>query len=244
MFPPCLITAAHSYGIPPAKLERIVETTQHLRRKGGATVGIGISGIQPGWLPLLKKFGFSPKVLKQNSCENLKAAAWILRETQDNVLAERHLKGVPAYLVKEAGKASTATGVPKNVLLAVAWQESGFDPNAASSKGAQGLMQFIPGTWARFGTGSPFNPQAALFAGARYLRHLYSEFHNWDLVFAGYNAGGSAVKRYGYRIPPYHQTEAYVPDILRHYWQLKGHLEPVVDVRPTPQIIESSPPAP
>jgi soluble lytic murein transglycosylase-like protein len=241
MFPPCLIQAAHAYAVPAAQLERIVETTA-ARRARGRAVGLGPAGIQPGWLPVLRQAGFPVAQLATHTCANLKAAAWILREAQLQRIADQSVARVPAYLVRYAEEASSATGVPKTVLLAVAWQESGFQPEAVSPKGAEGLMQFMPATWERFGQGSPFDPEQALFAGARYLRYLYARFHNWDLVFAGYNAGSQAVISYGYRIPPYQQTEAYVPDVLRHYWQLKGHLEPTVSAEPAPNIIESSPP--
>lgn len=186
--------------------------------------------------------GFPTKKLATDTCANLKAAAWILREGQLQHLASQSATRVPAYLVRYAKAASAVTGVPKSVLLAVAWQESGFQPEAVSPKGAQGLMQFMPETWQRFGQGSPFDPQQAVLAGAKYLRYLYAKFHNWDLVFAGYNAGSQAVVAYGYRIPPYRQTEAYVPSVLQHYWQLKGHLEQTAADADSPGIIESSPP--
>lgn len=242
MILPCLLTAAHAYSVSPTRLERIVQTTRDLRARRLPT-GVGITGIQAGWLPILASAGFQPKDLKQDNCTNLRAAAWILRESENRAIANRHLQQVPSYLVRYAEQASAVTGVPKTVLLAVAWQESGFHPNAVSPKGAEGLMQFMPGTWPRFGTGSPFDPQAALLAGARYLRELYSKFHNWDLVFAAYNAGSGAVVKYGYHIPPYQQTEAYVPGVISHYWQLKGHLETVANQAQAPHIIESTPPS-
>lgn len=241
MFPPCLLQAAHTYQVSAAQLERIVDTTA-ARRSQGRAVGLGVAGIQAGWLPVLRQAGFPTAKLATNACVNLHATAWILHEARLQRIASHSATHVPSYLVRYAQEASSATGVPRSVLLAVAWQESEFQPDAVSPKGAQGLMQFMPGTWERFGQGSPFDPQQALFAGARYLRYLYAKFHNWDLVFAGYNAGSQAVVSYGYRIPPYQQTETYVPDVLRHYWQLKGHLEQTVPARTTPGIIESSPP--
>lgn len=242
----CLQQVSIEYKIPASSLNRIVATTASLRKTNPKNVGIGVSGIQPGWLPILKQHGFKTQQLGTNVCENLKAAAWIIANNQRLKQAYRHVNGVPFYILKDAEKANKLTGVPTNVLLAIAWQESDFDPQAVSPAGAQGLMQFIPETWAHYGRGSPFNPQEALIAGGLYLRHLYYDFHNWNLAFAGYNAGGQAVRNYGYQIPPYPQTQAYVPSVLEHYNELQSHLETVTETKPqpAPHIIESSPPNP
>lgn len=105
-------------------------------------------------------------------------------------------------------------GFEAALLHAVIRVESAYDPAARSPKGALGLMQVMPATGARFGAVYPsqlLDPAVNVDVGARYLRWLSSRFGDrLDLVLAAYNAGEGAVKRYGNRVPPYPETEAYV----------------------------------
>ncbi len=101
------------------------------------------------------------------------------------------------------------------LLAAVAKQESGFDPRAVSHAGAQGLMQLMPATAAGLGVGNSFDPAQAVDGAARLLKDLLGEFGRVDLALAAYNAGPGAVKRYG-GIPPYPETQTYVPAVLAH----------------------------
>ena len=188
-------------------------------------------GIPAQWLPVLAAHGFSVANVRKVPCWGIAAGAWILAVEQlysKGIAAHGHsvypasLPAIPARYTQWAGEASQQTGVPAALILAVAAQESGFDPQAVSDRGAQGLMQFLPGTWVRFGHGSPFEPKAAIFAGARYLRHLVLKLGSWPLAIAGYNAGGQAVVNAGYRIPPYRETQNYVPAVLKHYRQIVG----------------------
>src|SRR5687767_7810675 len=104
------------------------------------------------------------------------------------------------------------------LLHAVITVESGYNPNAKSPKGATGLMQLMPDTAKQYGVTDLVNPQENLRAGAKYLRDLLAMFdNNLRLVLAAYNAGEGAVARSGNRIPPYPETRAYVPRVLRHY---------------------------
>ncbi len=103
-------------------------------------------------------------------------------------------------------------GVPASLLAAVAEQESGFDPGAVSSAGAQGLMQLMPSTAATLGV-DPTDPSQAVDGAARLLRDLIGEFGRTDLALAAYNAGPGAVHRYQ-GIPPYPETQRYVSAVL------------------------------
>ncbi len=96
-------------------------------------------------------------------------------------------------------------------------QESAFNPSARSPKGAQGLMQLMPATVARFGVENVWEPMDNLQGGMRYLAWLLT-YYRGDLarVLAAYNAGETAVDRYG-GIPPYAETRAYVAQILLRY---------------------------
>ncbi len=107
------------------------------------------------------------------------------------------------------------------LIRAVIAVESAFDPRAVSPRGARGLMQLADGTARRFGVVDPFNPEQNVHAGTRYLRGLLSRYNDVGLALAAYNAGEAAVERYGRRIPPFAETQAYVPAVLRIYRELQ-----------------------
>ena len=100
------------------------------------------------------------------------------------------------------------------LVLAIINTESGFNPNAVSPKNAQGLMQLIPDTAARFRVRNIMDPAQNIRGGMAYLRWLMAYFEgNVALVAAAYNAGEGAVERYR-GVPPYAETRDYVRRIL------------------------------
>ena len=111
-------------------------------------------------------------------------------------------------------------GVDPYLIYCVMHQESRFNSYALSYKGAQGLMQLMPGTAARYGVVNSNDPAQNIMGGTRYLKDLLQLFNGRiDLVLAGYNAGEGAVMKYGYRIPPYRETQNYVRTIGGRYMQ-------------------------
>lgn len=93
-------------------------------------------------------------------------------------------------------------------------QESGFNHRAVSRVGARGLMQLMPATAQRLGVRNIHDPVENVDAGTRYLKTLIQMFNgDVNLALAGYNAGENAVIRYGYRVPPYRETQDYVYSI-------------------------------
>ena len=129
-----------------------------------------------------------------------------------------------ASIIEEAARQAR---VPAELVRALITVESAFDARAVSSKGAQGLMQLLPATAARYGVKRPFDPAENVNGGVRYLSDLLRRFdNNVALAVAAYNAGEEAVERYGRAIPPYAETLAYVPAVLGVYRKLaarNGH---------------------
>lgn len=124
----------------------------------------------------------------------------------DGTLAD----GVPyADLFRAAG---AEHGIQPSILAAVAKTESAFDPQAVSHAGAQGLMQFMPATAAEMGV-DPYDPASAIDGAARYLSQNLRRFGSLELALAAYNAGPGAVQKHG-GIPPFAETQAYVPKVL------------------------------
>lgn len=109
-----------------------------------------------------------------------------------------------------AQAAATAVGINVPIFLAQITQESGWDPQAQSPAGAQGIAQIVP----RFHpTVDPWDPVASLQYAARLMRGYLDEFGTYALSLAAYNAGSGAVRQYG-GIPPFPETQHYVRTIL------------------------------
>lgn len=111
-----------------------------------------------------------------------------------------------------AKAAARRHGVPEDLFLRLVQQESGWNVNAVSHKGATGLAQLMPATARRLGVDID-DPRQNLDGGARYLRMMFDRFGSWRLALAAYNAGPGAVEQHN-GIPPYTETKNYVKAIL------------------------------
>jgi soluble lytic murein transglycosylase-like protein len=121
-------------------------------------------------------------------------------------------------VIKGAAKAATIQAALVRAVIVV---ESGFNPRAVSKKGAIGLMQLQPATAKRYGVKNIYDPGENVRAGAHYLSDLLARFDsNLELALAAYNAGEEAVERYGRHVPPYRETLAYVPSVMKVYQRL------------------------
>ncbi len=120
-------------------------------------------------------------------------------------------------------RASSESGVDAKLLHAVITVESGYNQTAVSPKGATGLMQLMPATARRYGKFNLLDANENIRAGASYLRDLLAMFdNNLELALAAYNAGENAVIRHGRRLPPYAETQRYVPLVVAHYRRMQG----------------------
>jgi len=107
-------------------------------------------------------------------------------------------------------------GVSTSLVKAVIHAESGYNPNAVSSKGASGLMQLMPATAKSLKVADRFNPKDNVEGGVKYLRFLLDTFRgDVSLALAAYNAGLSNVAKYG-GIPPFNETRNYVNRVLSY----------------------------
>jgi soluble lytic murein transglycosylase-like protein len=132
------------------------------------------------------------------------------------------LATVPTKLSQEdidklVSAAGTRNMIDPDLISSVIHAESNFDPNARSPKGAQGLMQLMPGTASQLGVSDALQPDANVDAGTRYLRQLLLRYDD-DMVkaLAAYNAGPERVEKYR-GIPPYAETHAYVARVIQDF---------------------------
>jgi peptidoglycan DL-endopeptidase CwlO len=130
--------------------------------------------------------------------------------TTSTASAGAALAGVP--YADLFSRAASRYGVDASLLAAMANQESGFDSQAVSPAGAQGLMQFMPATAKDLGV-NPLDPNSAIDGAARYLSSLTKQFGSTDLALAAYNAGPGTVSSQG-GIPPYPETQNYVRAVM------------------------------
>jgi soluble lytic murein transglycosylase-like protein len=142
-------------------------------------------------------------------------------KTQSGQAYDAQLLATAAKFDPLIESAAEAAAVEPELLRAVIAVESGFDPRAVSKAGAAGLMQLMPETARRYGVKDRFDPRQNIHAGARHLKSLIERYHNdVKLALAAYNAGEQAVDRCGQCIPPYRETQAYVPRVWRMYQHL------------------------
>jgi len=143
----------------------------------------------------------------------------IVRFDRDNTPQRR--TGVPAAGAQDVNAAvsaaSTRHQLDSDFITSVIHAESSFNPHAVSPKGAQGLMQLMPGTASKLGVENPFDPSANVNGGTQYLRELLDYYHgDMAKTLAAYNAGPQRVAKY-HGVPPYRETHAYVARIIREF---------------------------
>jgi soluble lytic murein transglycosylase-like protein len=122
----------------------------------------------------------------------------------------------------EIDAAAARYGIDPALLRGLVRQESGFDPRAHSSAGAMGLTQLMPATASSLGVTDPYDPAQSIDGGTHFLGDLLTRFKgDVRLALAAYDAGPSAVARYG-GVPPYAETQQYVTWVLNRLSELKA----------------------
>ncbi|MEX3772618.1 lytic transglycosylase domain-containing protein [Pseudomonas sp. MYb118] len=149
----------------------------------------------------------------------------VIREPQSSLVS---LDQQPQMIARQpfaelVSAAATANQLPAALVHAVIQAESAYDPSARSAKGAVGLMQLMPDTAREMGVTDAYDPKANIQGGTKYLKRLLTLFDNdIALAVAAYNAGPQAVLSRGGVIPPFAETQRYVPSVLRQYRRLQG----------------------
>jgi soluble lytic murein transglycosylase-like protein len=135
--------------------------------------------------------------------------------------------------------AASKYGIDPAVVKGLIKQESGFNPNAGSPAGAQGLTQLMPGTAASLGVTNVHDPAQSIDGGAHYLKMQLDRFGgDYSKALAAYNAGPGAVQRYG-GVPPYSETQNYVKNVLAFAQQYRrdgGQTTTASQSQPTPNL--------
>jgi hypothetical protein len=137
---------------------------------------------------------------------------------------------VPAEFRAPILRAAAHWNVSAALLAGQLMAESGFDPNAGSPAGAQGIAQFMPPTAASYGLTDPYDPVAAIDAEAHLMSDLIAQLGSPELALAAYNAGPAPVEAC-HCIPAYPETQAYVTRILALLGGAGALVAPVFEVR-------------
>lgn len=225
--PVCIAQASATYQIAQEKIAAVIA---HGLPAGAVKDNrIGPMAIPIQWLPIFEKMGISTKAVVNDACQNIIAGTWVMAYTMQytvwqNSLPSLHKRYFSASLIKRRQRlapiiqeAALHTGTPAALIHAVASVESGYQEQVVSKAGAVGVMQLMPKTAAMLGV-NPWRVEENILGGARYLGQLIQQFSgDLRLVLAAYNAGPSAVTKHGYRIPPFSETQVYVPRVLAMY---------------------------
>lgn len=154
-------------------------------------------------------------IIAENNKNSIPSFQSVLNESASIYADSNHssLPAASAELDAYFQKAAETYGISKDLIQAVAWQESNYLPNVVSSAGAIGVMQLMPSAISYLGVSDPYNAEQNIMGGAKLLSFLSDRYNgNLELTLAAYNAGYGAVDKYN-GIPPYTETQNFVQKI-------------------------------
>lgn len=141
----------------------------------------------------------------------------------DDMLPNGQLSPKITQYMAHIKQAANKYNLPPELIAGVIWQESRANPKATSHCGAMGLMQLMPETASRLGVTNPYDAAQNIDGGAKYIRQMIDRFGGKvDLAVAAYNAGPGNVIKYGNKIPPFKETQGYVPHVLEYASNFKA----------------------
>lgn len=159
----------------------------------------------------------------------LDPASWLAANGLARPVHVESRTGPSAAVARALQAAARQSGVPFNVLAAVAHAESRYNPTAVSPAGAQGLMQLMPATAARLGVTNPFDPMQSALGGATFLHRMFTKYGDWAQALAAYNWGPGNVDKHRAQAEWPAATRTYVANVL---------------ARSVPELVASSAPVP
>jgi soluble lytic murein transglycosylase-like protein len=149
---------------------------------------------------------------------------WIFYMTESGDQPEirfEKAEGRPKSIEEIISEIASKFQIEASLVKAIVAVESRCNPSAVSRKGAQGLMQLMPGTAKDLKVGQPFDPRENVVGGVKYIKGLLASYGDLRLALAAYNAGPGAVNKYA-GIPPYRETINYVKKVLKYYKMYKS----------------------
>ena len=188
------------------------------------------SGIVTSVLLALLLFGQSAEVQADIYRYRDENGVWHFTNIRSDVRYKLYIRSYPGKAVQQyirdfegiISQASERFKVDPFLIKAVIKAESDFNQNAVSQKGAQGLMQLMPGTAEDMKVEDPFNPEENIFGGTRYLSMMLSRFNNdMRLALAAYNAGPERVEDHR-GIPPIPETKSFIEKVMQYYGRYRA----------------------